>query len=167
MNYPIISFVKIPLLMFSILCRRICLSPIKSRQWRKKWLSVSMSKSQGQIEIRVSKKLCLNLCSLKWLSLSWSLVKKIIPFMLLALYRLLPEGLTKDKMCFLNTSKKGEFRVLTNNLLHSISLTKKRILKEFILERKLRNDIVLIWSCLAHYVTRGDYVKQTTCTFWF
>ena len=38
--------------------------------------------------------------------------------MLLVLYRLLPEGLTKEKVCFLNTFKEYELRMLISNLLN-------------------------------------------------
>ena len=47
-------------LMFSILSRRI----VKSREWRKKLLSVSISELQGEIGLRESKKLCLSLSDL-------------------------------------------------------------------------------------------------------
>ena len=47
-------------LLFSIFSRRI----VKSREWRKKLLSVSMSKLHGEIGLRESKKLCLPLSDL-------------------------------------------------------------------------------------------------------
>ena len=83
---------KTALFMLSILCRKICLSLVKSGPWRKRWLSVSISEPQGHIGFKASKKLCLNLCSLKWFSPTRNLVKKIIPFMLLAFDRLLLEA---------------------------------------------------------------------------
>ena len=82
MNYAIIGLFKIALLMFPTLCRRTCLSLLTSEQWRKKWLSDLKSDSRGEIGLRTSKKLCLNLSSLKKLSPTQSLVKKTISFML-------------------------------------------------------------------------------------
>ena len=71
--------------------------------------------------------------------------EKIILFMLLALNRLLPEGLAKVKMRYFNPSKKGDIWMLISDLFHSIIVDgKKRILTEFILESTLWNDIALI-----------------------
>ena len=46
--------------------------------------------------------------------------------MLVALNRLLPEGLKNDKMLFLNTSEEGELLMLISNLYNSIIVDEKR-----------------------------------------
>ena len=57
-------FLEMSGMILSILSR-FCLSLVNLGQWRKKWLNVSISKSQVQIGLSVSKKLSLNLCCLK------------------------------------------------------------------------------------------------------
>ena len=64
-----------------------------------------MSEPQGQIGLRVFKKPCLNLCSLKWIRPTRGLVKEVVPLLLLALCKLLPKGLLKDNKRFSGTSK--------------------------------------------------------------
>ena len=46
--------------------------------------------------------------------------------MLIALNRLLPEGLKNDKMRFLNTLEEGELLMLISNLYNSIIVDEKR-----------------------------------------
>ena len=56
-----------------------------------------------------------------------------------------------------------ELQMPMSKLFHSIIIDKKTkiiILKEPILKRNNRNDIVLISSCLLHYVARGNKVKN-------
>ena len=62
-----------------IVLRRARLSLIKKGQWKKKWVAVSISWPQLHKEFIVSWKLYLNLCSLKWLRPSLSLVISLIP----------------------------------------------------------------------------------------
>ena len=81
-----------------LLWRKIRLSPVKCEQWKKMCLSVLMSEFQRQIKLSVSKKLAmLELTLFKWHSLIRS------P---LALYGILPGGLIKDRILFLNTLKR-------------------------------------------------------------
>ena len=69
-------FLKISEITFSILRTRFCLSLVNLGQCRKKWFHVSTSKPQVQKGLSVSKKLCLNLCALKWLRPTWRRVRK-------------------------------------------------------------------------------------------
>ena len=56
-----------------IVLRRVRVSSIKKVQWREKWVEDSISWPQSYKGFIVSWKLCLNLCSFKWLRLSLSL----------------------------------------------------------------------------------------------
>ena len=79
--------------MFSIVLRRVRLSIIYMGQWRRKCAADSISKLQLQNGFRGSWKLCLDLCSRKWLKPSHSLVINLIPFGLRQRKRLLADVL--------------------------------------------------------------------------
>ena len=64
--------------MFSMALRRVHLSVVYMGQWRRKWAVDSISKPQLQNGFKESWKLCLNLCSSKWLKPSGSLVINLI-----------------------------------------------------------------------------------------
>ena len=57
-----------------IFSKNVCLAKWYLRQWRRKWLVVSISWPQLQIEFKQSGKFCLNLWSAKWLKPSLILV---------------------------------------------------------------------------------------------
>ena len=63
----------------SIVPRRVRFSLIKKGWWRKRWVADSIFWPQLHNGFVVSWKLCLNLCSLKWLRPSLSLVIDLIP----------------------------------------------------------------------------------------
>ena len=60
--------------MFFIVLRRVCTLSLYMGQWRMQWKLDSTSKPPLQIGFNVSWKLCLNLCSHKWLRPTCSLV---------------------------------------------------------------------------------------------
>ena len=59
--------------------RRVWRNWLKWWQCRKKWVVESTFKLLEHSEFKQSWKLCLNLCSLRWLSPSLSLVRNLIP----------------------------------------------------------------------------------------
>ena len=75
--------------MFFMVLRRLCLSVIYMGQWRRKCAVDSISKPQLHNAFKESWKLCLNLCSRKWLKQSRSLMISLIPLGLWQLKRLL------------------------------------------------------------------------------
>ena len=88
---------------------------------------VSTSRPQLHNGFKVSWKLCLNLCSRKWLRPTRSLVSNLIPSRLSILKMLLGLGRINFKMDFLNTSKLTEFRTLKSNLFHSVITDGKNV----------------------------------------
>ena len=79
----VIFFCLIFLLSISFkLYRRVDRSAWNKGQWRKKWDVVSISRPQLQRGFQVPWKLCLNLCSLRWLRPSLNLDTNLIPFSL-------------------------------------------------------------------------------------
>ena len=116
---------KIFLLMFFMLLRRVGLSVIYMEQWRRKYAVDSIPKPQLQNGFKESWKLCLNLCSRKWLKPSRSLVSNLIPLGLWQLKRL-SDGLINFRILFLRILKLLEFLMLWSNLFHSIIVDRKK-----------------------------------------
>lgn len=85
------------------------------------------------------------------LNSKWIFVEKIIPFTLLTLYSLLPEGLSVMEYAFWILRKRKSCRYL---FYFSLS-EKKRVLKVLLLERELQNNNALIWCCIV-YMQRGS-----------
>ena len=79
----------------SILSKRFCLSLVNLGQQGKKWFNTLISRPQKQIGVCVSKKLCLNLCSLKLLRPEQRRVRQISPFGWLTLRTSSQRGLIK------------------------------------------------------------------------
>ena len=93
-----------------ILFRRVDRSVWNKGQSRKWWDVVSISRPQPQRGFKVSWKLCLSLCSWKWLRPSLNLVTNLIPFGLWHWKILLGEGIINFKILFLKTLWLAEFR---------------------------------------------------------
>ena len=91
--------------MLLIVLRRACLWIKKTRLCRKKWFVDSTSRPQEQRGVKESWKLCLNLCSHKWLRPRWSLVANLIPLELTQLKKLFVVGLMKLQIPFWKTGK--------------------------------------------------------------
>ena len=88
-------------------------------------MNVSISKTQIQIGLRVSKKLCLNLCSLKLLRPTRRRVTTMIPFGWITLKTSLLRGLIKFRMSFLKIENEGELGITESNLFHSTDVDGK------------------------------------------
>ena len=107
-------FLEMTVMIVSILSRKLYLSLVNLGQWRKNWFNVSISKPQMQIGLSVSKKLCLNLCSLKWLRPTCRRVSKISRFGWLTLKTSLLRGLIRFKIFFLKVEYEGELQITMN-----------------------------------------------------
>ena len=110
---------------FTRVLRRVRISIIYMGQWRRKCAVDSISKLQLQNGFKESWKLCLNLCSRKWLKPSRSLVSNLIPLGLWQLKRL-SDGLINFRILFLRILKLLEFLMLWSNLFHSIIVDRKK-----------------------------------------
>ena len=112
--------------MFSMVLTRVRLSVIYLGQWRRKRAVDSISKPQLQNGFKESWKLCLNLCSRKWLKPSRSLVINLIPLGLWQLKTLLADGLINFRILFLKILKLLESLILWSSLFHSIIVDRKK-----------------------------------------
>ena len=93
----------------------------------KKWVVDSIPWQQLDKGAKNSWKLCLNLCSLKWVKPKRSHVISLIVLELWQLYTELAAGLINWRIFFLNVTKLAELRWLGFNLFHSeIAERKKR-----------------------------------------
>ena len=125
-----LAFLKMSRMILSILSRRFSLLLVYLGQWRKRWFNVSISIPQMRIELTVSKKLCLNLWSLKWLRTTRRRVRKISPFVWLTLRTSLLRGLIKFKIFFLKVEYEGELRISEFDLFHSTNADRKKELRK-------------------------------------
>ena len=99
---------------------RFVLGVMEFWQRRKKWEVDSISRLQEHSGLIVSWKLCLNLCSLRWLKPIRSLVSSFIPYMsatVNTLFGIVLMNLSKD---FLNILYDSELRIFKLNLFHSL-----------------------------------------------
>ena len=87
--------------MFTKLFRSVRRSLLYKEQWRKKWIADSTSLPQLHIGFSVSWKLCLNLCSRRWLSPSRIRVIYLIPIGLWQSKNELEEGRMNFSMLLL------------------------------------------------------------------
>ena len=123
-------------ILFKVL-RRVNCSSSNVGQWRRKCEVDLISKPQLQIGFKKSWKLCLNLCSRKWLIPTRSRVIGLIPLWLLQLKTLLGEGLINFKILLLKSIKLFEFRRVGSRLFHSMIVEgKKEFLKKLCLVLK-------------------------------
>ena len=107
--------------MLPMIFRKVDLSFEKLRQWRSKWTDVSISLPQLQIGLSESWKLCLNLCSRRWLKPNLKLVNKLTRLGLWQFKTVLPEGCMKLKSAFLKIFKLSELWIFRSSLFHSIT----------------------------------------------
>ena len=97
-----------------------------------------MSLPQQQIGFKHSRKLCLNVWSLRWLKPNLSLVISFIPIGLWQLKVLLGVGCMNCKMLFLKRARLFELLTLLSRLFHSIAVDgKNEFLKELCLTLNL------------------------------
>ena len=83
---------------------------------------VSTSRPHEQNGFKVSWKLCLNLCSRKWLKPRCSLVRYLVPFQLWQLNTLFGDGLINFNKFFLKPLRLAALRILGSNLFRSITV---------------------------------------------
>ena len=145
--------------------RRVCLSLIKKGQWRKKWVADSIFWPQLHKGFIVSWKLCLNLCSLKWLRPSLSLVISLIPLGLRISKTEFGEGRMKLSIFSLKTEILLEFLRLGSKLFHSIIADgKKGVLKNlyFVLIRGILLSVLVAYDV---HLTRMRWKRYFGCLF--
>ena len=125
------------------------LSLIKKGQWRKKWVVDSISWPQLHKGFNVSWKLCLNLCSLRWLKPSLSLVISLIPLGLRISKTEFGEGRMKLSIFSLKTEILLEFLRLGSKLFHSIITDgKKEFLKKlcFVVIKRILLSVLVAYG---------------------
>ena len=119
-----------------------------------------MSLLQQQIGFKQSRKLCLNLWSLRWLKPNLSLVISFIPIGLWQLKVLLRVGCMNCKMLFLKRARLSELLILFSRLFHSIIVDgKKKFLKTNMFDIETRNVADII-SCSVCWPSGGDFFKE-------
>ena len=145
--------------LFKVL-RRVYRSSLNIGQWRRKCEVDSISKPQPQIGLKQSWKLCLNLCSVKWLIPTRSRVISLIPLWLLQLKTLLGEGLINFRILLLKSSKLFEFRRVGSKLFHSMIVEwKKEFLKKFclILKQGMLSTFLVAYACVFSGISLKRY----------
>ena len=111
------------------------------------------------------KKLCLDLCSLKWLKPRRSSVISLIPLILWQLYTKLAVRLINWRIFFLNVRKLSELRRLGSNLFHSeIVDAEKEFLKKLCFDLKMGRLCIFLVVCGA-ILTRIKWEKYSKCWF--
>ena len=128
---------------------------------KKKCMFVSISRPQEQNAFKVSWKLCLNLCSRKWLRLRRSLVRYLIPLQLWQLKTLFRDGLINFNKFFLKTLRLAALRRLGSNLFHSITVDGKiKILEKFMFSIKWRNFICISGIGIWIFLMVSDWIDK-------
>ena len=98
-------------------------------QRKRKWAVVSGSEPQLHIGFKVSRKLCLNLCSLRWLKFSPKRVSNLMPLSSWIAKTEFSEILTKLSNAFLNDIGEVNDFVSSLKLFHSWEQRGKNIIK--------------------------------------
>ena len=107
----------------------------KLRQWRKNCSLSSTSKLQLHKGFKVSRKLCLNLCSFKWLKRRRTLVRYFTPSGSLKFNIDLLLDLIKERSLFFKTAIGFEFCVSGTSFDHSYrEFGKNKYLKQLVLQ---------------------------------
>ena len=130
----------------------------------KNWVVDSIRWQQLHKGFKNSWKLCLNLCSLKWLKPRRSRVISLIPLGLWQLYTELAVGLIKWRIFFLNVRKLSELQRLGSNLFHSeiVDGKKEFSTKCFYLKLgRLCTFLVVYGACL----TGTKWKRYSRCWF--
>ena len=126
-----------------------------------------MSLPQQQIGFKQSRKLCLNLCSRRWIKPKPSLVISFIPIGLWQLKVLLGVGHINCKMLFWKRTNFSELLILFSRLFHSITVDgKNEFFKKNMFKIEPRN-VVHIISCSICSPSGGDFIKQILGEFIF
>ena len=124
-----------------------------------------MSSPQLQIGLRVSWKLCRNLCSRRWLRSNLSLVINLIPLGLWQLKVEFEDGLLNFKIVFLQAQEVLEFLTFKSKLFRSMTVDgKKKIIKKLCLPLKRGIlSLVLVLYVELHARNFLDILKLSDC----
>ena len=125
--------------------RRVILLYEYVGQWCRKWLDVSISFPHKQRGLRQSWKLCLNLCSWKWLKPRHNLFISLIPIGLWQLQMLFGLGNMNFKTLLLKKATLSELRMSVSRLFYPFIVDGK---KEFL--KKLCS------KCLVKYMESDE-----------
>ena len=118
-----------------------------------------MSSPQLQIGLRVSWKLCRNLCSRRWLRPNLNLVINLIPLGLWQLKIEFEDGLINFKILFLKAEKVLEFLIFKSKLFHSMTVDwKKRIYRKIIFTTEEGN--LINSSCIICFANARKYFEE-------
>ena len=129
------------------------------QQWRELWIVVSAFPSKLQMLFKVSWKLCLSLCSEKWLKHSLNLVINLIQLRLWQLKIDFSDALINFKILFLKAAYYSEFHMLKSKLLYSITVDhKKEFLKKNIFGIELGGFISI--SCVICSFNARKYFEK-------
>ena len=104
---------------------RLVLRVMKFWQCRKKWEVNAISRLYQHSRLILSWTLCLNLCSLRWLKPTCSLVSSFIPYMSATLNTILGIVLVNLSKDILNILYDSELRISKLNLFHSLIILGK------------------------------------------
>ena len=149
--------------MLPMIFREVDLSFKKLGQWRRKWPDVSVSLPQLQIGLSESWKLCLNLCSRRWLKPNLNLVNNLTPLGLWQLKTVLPEGRMKFKSVFLKIFKLSELQIFMSSLFHLITAEgKKEFWKKlcFTLNRGILLEFLVLYVLTKVGIILNKYFGQ-------
>ena len=145
------------------------LSLVNFGQWRNKWFNDPISKLQLQIEIIVSKKICLKFCSLKWLRPTRRRMRKNESFWMADVKNIITTRSYKFQNLFL---KNKTWRRVTNINIKLIPFNywwwkKKELRKKLFLT--LNWGIPNLWLFLLWYVLLFEEIKSNkyfeNCSF--
>ena len=139
---------------------RLVLGVMKFWQRRtKKWEVDSIFRLQEHYRVIVSWKLCLNLCSLRLLKPTRSLVSSFIPYMsttLNTLFGIVLINLSKD---FLNILYDSELRISKLNLFHSLIGQGKNELAKYSDLQNIWFNIITISSSIDTVAWKNIFVE--------
>ena len=144
------------LILFSLF-KRVCLWVVKLWRWRKKWTVDSISFLQLHKGSTQFWKLCLNLCSFKWLK---PIVRRVRSFSPNGLKTLLEFGLMKFNKCFLKISKEAELQISRSSLFHPlINDGKKEFLKKLCINLKgiMLPEFLVVCNLLLLSIKLNNY----------
>ena len=116
-------------------------------------------KLKEQKGFRQSRKLCRNLCSLRWLRPNLMRYRNVRPFGSKILYILVLNGWIKDNNLLLNTEIDSEFLMLRSKSNLTIRVEgKKENLKQSVQQLKMGTLLFLVLVFVSHFGTK--FIKQ-------
>ena len=153
------SAIILALILFSLF-KWVWLWVVKFGPWRKKWTVDSRSFPQLHKGSTESWKLCLNLCSFKWLKPVLKRVRSFSPNGLFMLKTLLEFSLMKFNKRFLKISREAELRISRSSLFHPlITDGKKNFYEKVMLTLKvvMLSEFVVVCNLLLLGIKLNKY----------